>query len=280
MIDILLATYNGEKYLRQQLDSIFSQSYQEWKLLVRDDGSNDNTISIIEDYIAQHPGRIRLVVDEKGRLGPGLNFGELLKYSTLEYVMFSDQDDVWLPNKIDVMLELMKHAESMYPNKPVLVHTDLRVVDVELNLIAESLWDSGKICPTMGDDLCKVMVEPFIHGCAMMINRQAKAISTPILKEATCHDWWIAIHVAKHGRIVYCSLPCILHRQHGKSWNETTKRDFLHYVRKILGLSFVKKVRYYRRVGRMIRSTGYRVPTRRLVKKRIISILVKILQTL
>ena len=101
MIDILMATHNGEEYIGQQLDSIFAQTNQDWQLLCRDDGSNDSTVSIVTQYMTRHPGRIKLLSDNKGRLGVGLNFGELLEHSNADYIMFADQDDVWLPEKID-----------------------------------------------------------------------------------------------------------------------------------------------------------------------------------
>ncbi len=89
MIDILMATYNGEKYLRHQLDSILTQSYKEWQLLIRDDGSNDNTANIIKEYLEKYPGKIKLIVDNDFHIGASLNFARLLEHSTSEYIMFS-----------------------------------------------------------------------------------------------------------------------------------------------------------------------------------------------
>ena len=217
MIDILLATYNGEKYLKQQIDSILAQSNRNWQLSIRDDGSSDGTVKIIKDYVAKHPDKIRLIEDGCGRLGPALNFGKLLEQAAGNYVMFSDQDDIWLPNKIDLTLNAMRASEKNYPNMPLLVHTDLKVVDAELKPIADSLWNHNKICPDTGNDLKKLIYHNVVTGCAVMINRKAVEISIPIPPQARLHDWWIALNVAKYGKIIYTSTPTVLYRQHSQN---------------------------------------------------------------
>lgn len=213
-ISICMATYNGEKYLKQQIDSILAQSSKEWELLIRDDGSHDNTVSIIKNYTGKYPDKIRMISDDARHLGSSMNFGRLLEYSNAEYIMFSDQDDVWLPNKIQLTLEAMKEAEQVYLDKPLLVHTDLKVVDANLNIIADSIWIYQKLFPEIGDNLNTIMARNVVAGCAMMINSKAKAVSTPIPKEAAMYDWWIAINVAKYGKIVPVSIASILYRQH------------------------------------------------------------------
>lgn len=242
-----MATYNGEKYLKQQIDSILAQSNKKWELLIRDDGSHDNTVSIITDYQTKYPNKIKLITDNKHHLGANLNFGQLLEYTNAEYIMFSDQDDVWLPNKIELTLRVMKSAEQLYPEKPVLVHTDLKVVDPNLNIIAESMWSYQKLLPQLGNNLNKISAQNVVTGCAMMINKKAKVISIPIPEEAIMYDWWIALNVAKHGKIVYVSLPSILYRQHAdneigaKNAQEINVRDFLKNVcrpRKLLSVHY------------------------------------------
>jgi len=217
MIDILLATYNGEKYLKQQIDSILAQSNRDWQLSIRDDGSSDDTVKIIKDYVAKYSDKIRLIEDSSGRLGPALNFGKLLEQAAGNYVMFSDQDDIWLPNKIDLTLNAMRASEKNYPNMPLLVHTDLKVVDAELKPIADSLWNHNKICPDTGNDLKKLIYRNVVTGCAAMINRKAVEISIPIPPQARLHDWWIALNVAKYGKIIYISTPTVLYRQHSQN---------------------------------------------------------------
>ncbi|MFA5239542.1 MAG: glycosyltransferase family 2 protein [Phycisphaerae bacterium] len=236
-IKILLATYNGQEYLAEQIDSILAQSNQDWQLLIRDDGSDDDTVRIIEDYANRLPDKIRLIKDNVGRLGASLNFGKLLEYADAEYIMFCDQDDVWLPNKIEMALNAMKAAEQVYPDKPILIHTDLKVADSELNTIADSMWIYQKLFPEAGNDLNRVMAQNVVTGCTMMINKKARAVSIPVPDEAIMYDWWLALNVCRHGKIVYVSIPSVLYRQH--SGNEVGAKK----ARNINISNFLKKLR-------------------------------------
>lgn len=217
MIDILLATYNGEKYLNQQIDSIITQTYKDWQLLIRDDLSTDNTVNIIKNYICKYPDKIRLIEDNKGHLGLAQNFGALLELALSEYIMFCDQDDIWLPNKIELTLNTMKAAGQTWPNTPLLVHTDLKVVDETLMPIAESFWKLHRISPESDCQLKKIIYRNIVTGCTVMINKKAKEISMPFPPEAGIHDWWITLNVAKHGKIIYVPDKTILYRQHSKN---------------------------------------------------------------
>ena len=115
-IDILMATYNGGKYVEEQLKSIISQSYENWNLVIRDDGSSDNTLKILNEY-SKNDKRIHIISDNKGNLGLVKNFEELMKRSTEEYIMFSDQDDVWVDNKINILLQKMLEIEKKMQSK-------------------------------------------------------------------------------------------------------------------------------------------------------------------
>ena len=133
-IDILMATYNGEKYIEEQLKSIISQSCENWNLVIRDDGSDDNTLRILNEY-SKRDKRIHIISDNKGNLGLVKNFEELMKHSTEEYIMFSDQDDAWADNKINILLQKMQETEEkMQIKKPILVHSNSYICDEELNM--------------------------------------------------------------------------------------------------------------------------------------------------
>jgi glycosyltransferase involved in cell wall biosynthesis len=242
-----MATYNGARYIEQQIESILAQSNQDWQLIIRDDGSDDNTVSIIENYAAKHRGKIKLIQDDGSQLGATLNFGHLLEHTDTEYIMFSDQDDVWLPNKVELTLNTFKEAEKIYHDMPLLVHTDLRVVDFDLNIIADSMWSYQKLFPDIGNNLKKIMAHNVVTGSAMMINRKAKEVSIPIPREAIMHDWWIALNVAKHGKIVYVSTPSILYRQHSKNAigaQRARKIDVFHFLRKLCHLRKLLSTHY------------------------------------
>ncbi len=247
-ISICMATYNGEQFLRQQLESILAQSNQNWQLLIRDDDSDDNTVRIVEDYAARLPDKIRLVTDNGSRLGASLNFGKLLEHADTEYIMFSDQDDVWLPNKIELTLNVMKSTEQLYPDRPVLVHTDLKVVDSDSNIIADSLWTYQKIFPEIGDDLNKIMAQNVVTGCTVMINKRARAVSVPVPGEAIMYEWWLALNVCRYGKIIYVSIPSILYRQHSENQIGAQKARKIDIVRFLKTLCRLRKllVAHYR----------------------------------
>ena len=124
-VAILMATYNGSKYLPHQIDSILKQHYTNWTLYVQDDLSTDNTPEILAAY-AKRDARIK-VVDNQEKLGAKRNFMTLMEKVEADYYMFSDQDDEWLPEKILVTMKKMMEEENEAPEKPVIVHTDLLV---------------------------------------------------------------------------------------------------------------------------------------------------------
>ena len=217
-----MATYNGEKYLQEQIDSILNQSYTNWVLFIRDDGSTDNTAAIIQEYSDKHPDRIKPVPYAATDLGFGkgaaYNFMACLKYassfSEFSYFMFSDQDDVWLPNKIKMTLGCAKKVEKKCPG-PVLVYTDLMVVDSSLNLLNKSYYKYCRFNPNYRD-LNHLLIQNHILGCTMLFN---KKLANYIIFNSIgifMHDWWIALISSCFGSTVCLRHPTIKYRQH--SW--------------------------------------------------------------
>jgi len=244
MIDVLLATYNGEKFLKEQIDSILKQSFKDRQMLIRDDGSTDSTVEIIKSYVNKYPDKIKLIEDNLGNLGVGRNFGTLLEHSQSQYSMFCDQDDVWLPEKIELTLNKMKEAENLHPDLPILVFTDLTIVDENLNVIAKSLWSYHKINPQKASLLKNLAYRSAVTGCTIMINKRAREISLPIPEVSRVHDWWVALNTAKYGKIVYLSQPTVLYRQHPKNVVGTLKKSMTPSV-------FVQKLKnFFSRFGR------------------------------
>jgi len=238
-IHILIATYNGEKYLSQQLDSIFAQSINNWHILVRDDCSTDNTVEIIEQYAQRYPGKSTLLENDGQNVGASQNFAKLLQHSTADYIMFSDQDDIWLPRKIEVTLAKMTELEGHYgKEKPLLVHTDLKVVDDNLEVIADSLWDYQLSDPKRGRELGKVLLQNVATGCSVMINRPLRNQALPIPNEAMMHDWWLVLVAAAFGYVDYFAEPTALYRQHGASeigarkWDLKALKTLMNYERR------------------------------------------------
>lgn len=227
-VDILMATYNGEKYLSQQLDSILSQTFQDWRLLIRDDRSSDNTMMIVSEYAMRHPNKI-MILPQGQHLGPKDSFSALLKQSQARYTMFSDQDDVWLPTKISrtlaVMLDLEKHLGTSFP---LLVYSDLVVVDDELLTIDQSFFHYIGTRPLY--TLKALLLQNTIAGCTVMINQSLGDMIPSIPDSAVMHDWWMGLVAAAFGKIVCLPESGILYRQHNNNTAGVKKRGFTNIL--------------------------------------------------
>lgn len=235
MIDILLATYNGGNYIREQLKSIFNQSYKDFTLIIRDDLSTDNTLSIIEEFRVLYPEKIIVLTDELGRLGASNSFMTLLKYSNADYVMFCDQDDVWLENKIELTIKKMKGEEKGKINFPLMVFTDLKVVDEKMEIISRSFWDYQKLDISIIQNWKKLLAQNVITGCTIMINKYAKQIVLPFkFENKIMHDQWIGVNVSKYGEIYFIENPTILYRQHSNNVDGAHLFNFSYVKNKML----------------------------------------------
>ena len=232
MVDILMATYNGEKYIKEQIESILNQTYKDWILYIRDDGSKDNTKSIINDYCKRYPKKIIHVKDNKVGLGAKLNFAELMKYSKSEYCMFADQDDVWLNTKIEDTMNKMIDAEHIHGKKiPILVHTDLKVVDGNLNIINESFWKYQNLNKD-NKSLNTLLVQNNITGCTMMMNKSLVKLGVKVPKDCIMHDWWVGLIASGLGKIYTVDKPTMLYRQHGNNEVGAHKYNSIQFIRK------------------------------------------------
>lgn len=218
MLHILLSTYNGERYISEQIDSILAQTYTEWRLFIRDDGSKDGTKAILHEYAQQYPEKIFVDETAPGGLGAMRSFEYLLaQHGEAEYFAFADQDDVWLPDKLEVTMVAMEQTEQSHPGQPIVVHTDLKVVDEQLREIAPSFWKYSNIHPDLVDKhLHYLAICNSVTGCAMIFNRKARDLSLPMSPEAYMHDAWIALITLYSGGVVI-PLHCttIAYRQHG-----------------------------------------------------------------
>ena len=208
-VEILMATYNGGNYLEEQIDSIIGQSYKDWNLLIRDDNSTDKTKSIINNYVNKDK-RIKLINDEKGNLGFVKNFEELMKYSKEDYVMFSDQDDVWAEKKIETMLLRMLSLEENCLDIPILVHCNSYVCDSNLNI--KKNFFIKKIARQ--NDFKNMFFNFMVQGSGVMINKKLREISLPFLKETYLHDRYLHILVELLGLRDFIDISLNYYRQH------------------------------------------------------------------
>ena len=229
MIHILMSTYNGARYLAEQIDSILAQTYTDWRLYIRDDGSTDDTLRIVQNY-AKKDKRIT-VLEDSDNLGACRSFERLLQTSDgAEYYAFADQDDVWRPDKLAILLKAMQEAEQEYPKLPIVVHSDLQVVDAQLKEIAPSFWQYSNLRPDIVDaNLHYLAICNTVTGCAMLFNRAARTYSLPFPQTAYMHDAWVALAAAaKGGKVIPLSATPIAYRQHSTNVLGAVRYSLLH----------------------------------------------------
>lgn len=215
-IEILLATYNGDRFLREQIDSIMAQDYGNWRVLARDDGSSDSTVSILEEYAGRFPDRFHVLPASTGTGHPKWNFLRLMQASTAEYICFADQDDVWLPQKLTLTIQAMNRLKARYgKNRPLVAFTDLRVVNENLEVMADSLWKLHALNPRQINHLARLIGQNVVTGSTVMANRRLVELALRMPKEADMHDSWIALVASAFGAGEAVAAQTVLYRQHG-----------------------------------------------------------------
>lgn len=210
---MLLSTYNGAAYLREQLDSILGQTYSNIHVLVRDDGSSDSTSEILKYYIATFDNII--VCDWGHNIGSSASFYRLLEFSTANYVMFCDQDDFWLPGKVQSTLSLAD--ETFLTGVPGLVFTDLTICDGHLNIVSESMHRVQKNDVNyIVRSYLAMLAQNTVAGCTMLINRSSVnfILDRGLPPVGIVHDHWFAVNIARNGVVAYLDESTILYRQH------------------------------------------------------------------
>ncbi|MCG6867361.1 MAG: glycosyltransferase family 2 protein [Gammaproteobacteria bacterium] len=214
-IDVLLSTHNGARYLADQIESIFRQDIGEWRLIIRDDASNDHTLEVIERFRALDPIKITVLEEPGGRLGVVKSYEYLLRNSSSPYIAFCDQDDVWLPEKLRLLRERIQQLEEEFgTTTPILVHSDLTVVNEHLEMVADSFWRHQKLDPRRMQSLPRLLMQNCVTGCATLINRALANLALPIPEDAIMHDWWLALHAVSDGRIEVLNQRTVKYRQH------------------------------------------------------------------
>jgi glycosyltransferase involved in cell wall biosynthesis len=238
VIEVLLATYNGERFLREQVESILAQDYGNLRVLARDDGSSDETVKILNEYAARYPDRFRVMPLSPGTGSAKENFLLLSKASRARYICFSDQDDVWLPDKLTRTKQAMDELELHWgADVPLLVFTDLQVVDEKRRTLHHSFWAHEKIDPNRINRLSSLVVQNVVTGCTAMLNRRLLELSLAMPNEAMMHDHWIALLASSLGRSGVIRAQTVLYRQHDRNVFGATKDtkslpDLVHRIRR------------------------------------------------
>ncbi|MEG0872456.1 MAG: glycosyltransferase family 2 protein [Clostridia bacterium] len=219
-IDILLATYNGEMYLKEQLDSILNQTYKNFNLIISDDASEDKTLQILKEY-EKNDKRIKLFIQESN-LGLIKNFEFLLTKVESKYYMTSDQDDVWLEDKIKLSFEKLILDDSD------LVFTDLEIVDKNLNTIYPSMWKYLKVDKKIKkySDYRILYLYNCVTGCTILAKSKFLENIIPLPNSKyLIHDYYMALVISLIGKITYLDKPTILYRQSGLNLVGVSKKS-------------------------------------------------------
>jgi glycosyltransferase involved in cell wall biosynthesis len=234
-----MSTYNGAPFIVEQVESIRRQTFGAWTLLVRDDGSSDGTVPILESLAALEP-RLRLLRDGLGNLGPARSFGVLMEAAQntgVGYVAFADQDDVWQADKLEREAAALRAREvAVGSTVPLLVHSDLCVVDEQLRLIHPSFLSFQGLGHARAAPLPTLLAQNFVAGCTTLVNRALLRAALP-LPNVVMHDWWLALCAAALGEILYCPGATVLYRQHDRNaagsrwWMRAGLDAVLHPVR-------------------------------------------------
>ena len=241
-VDILLATYNGEKYIREQIDSILNQTHKEFRLLISDDGSSDSTRDILNEYKAKDD-RIEVFMQEEN-LGVVKNFEFLLGKVEAKYYMFSDQDDIWKAEKIEKSLKKIEEGFD-------LVYSDLEVVDENLNVTYESYWKLKGIYKKIKkyNNFESLYLNNFITGCTVISKKELidSFMPLPNISKFVLHDYWISLIISQNGKIDYVEEPLIKYRQHkNNKVGSKKKSDELKSIDEIRSLFIQVKKEHFK----------------------------------
>jgi glycosyltransferase involved in cell wall biosynthesis len=234
MISIFLATYNGEKYLDQQLLSLYNQTYQDFIIYAIDDCSTDNTISILERWKAIIPDKLIISQRETNSGKPQIPFLELaIKNKATDYYMFCDQDDVWFPDKIEITLSAMLEYEKRYTSStPILLGTELVITDQNLVPYKRQKRQLNYVKYAKPN---KLICYNIFTGCTLIYNRALSKHILEIPEKSILHDWWLAFIASSLGQTGIIPHRTMYYRQHGNnSVGVEVNRSINYYMKRFM----------------------------------------------
>lgn len=229
-VSVALCTYNGARFLSEQLQSIARQTLVPDELVICDDGSTDGTIEILQAFAATSAIDVRLHLAAQ-RGGVVANFARAMAGCTGDVIALADQDDVWLPDKLKITIGALHAAQdALGEETPLLAHTDLRVIDAAKSVLADSFWAHQGIRLQHPDALSELLLENFVTGCTVVMNRALRDQALPIPPGAIMHDWWLALVAATRGKVVTLPNATMLYRQHGSNTVGARRRNVVKYI--------------------------------------------------
>lgn len=218
MISVCMATYNGEKYIAAQLESILPQLSPEDEVIISDDSSTDGTLRAV---IALNDARIVVVPHQKFK-SPIFNFENALRHAKGDFIFLSDQDDLWLPGRVAKMMNALQNND--------LVVSDCKVVDDNLKVVQNSYFKMVNAQPGFIRNF--VRTSPYI-GCCMAFNQKVRNVALPFPRQIPMHDFWIAMLSEAKFRIQFVDEPLLLYRRHATNASATAAKSKNSFVRKI-----------------------------------------------
>lgn len=229
---IVMATYNGQQFIDQQIASIIDQADRH-QIIIHDDGSHDETMSILLNWSIKDTRVKILQTPPKG--SAVANFSYLLQESESQYIFCADQDDVWHADKLSIMTKWMKFYEGVYGNDvPLLLHSDLELIDEGGRKYASSYWEYQNLDPENSRYFERNLAQNSVTGCSMLMNRALLDLALPIPEQAIMHDAWLALVASAFGHVIPIYKPLVSYRQHNSNTVGAKRFDYKHIYRRII----------------------------------------------
>lgn len=217
MISVCLATYNGAQFIEEQVHSVLAQLSKTDELIIADDGSTDDTVSKI---LALNDSRVSLLKSD-GNIGIIKNFERVLLAAKGEHIFLCDQDDVWLPGKVNACVEVLKNS--------LLVVTDCKVVNAELEILSNSFFQTRN----SGVGLLKNITRNSYLGCCMAFNKSLLKFAMPMPRNLPMHDMWLGLIAETQGRVTFLPQQLLLYRRHGTNASPTAGKSHYSLLKKL-----------------------------------------------
>jgi glycosyltransferase involved in cell wall biosynthesis len=235
-VSVALATYNGGRFLREQLDSIYAQTWPGIEVVVSDDLSTDGTLTILEEYRQSHG--LRYWVNERN-LGFVRNFEKAIALCRGEFIALADQDDVWLPEKLERLMAEIGNAS--------LIYSDAFLIDDEGRELSGSLITTSGVLPVTGTNFRYFVCNSCVTGCTVLFRRSLLGMALPIPECETYHDWWLALVASRQVGVRYLPVRLVRYRQHGANDTGASVKTSLvtRLVAHLRGETGPAKRRYY-----------------------------------
>lgn len=217
MVSVCIPTYNGDDYIEEQMRSIICQLGKNDEIIISDDSSNDKTIEKIKSF---NDCRIKIFENQKFK-SPIFNLENALRHASNEYIFLSDQDDIWFPDKIEIMMKYLKNYD--------LVVSDAMIIDKEGKVIGESFFKINK----SKSGLIKNIIKNSYLGACMAFNRKVLEKALPFPKDIPMHDWWIGLVAEACCKVFFLNQPLVYYRRHDTNFSSTCGKSRYNLTKKI-----------------------------------------------